>query len=164
MLEANKAAAETIAAAIDARLALLPTTAYAQGLATVQGMIDGLNDEAKYKELKAAARRLANAVAEAVADTLRIHSPSEVAFDQFRNYGLGGALGLDSTVQLVEASASRLASAAIAAMPVGGHGSDGGDTYIKVQIGDQELRDMIEAQVVEADAATGAYVLTGRRI
>jgi len=161
-LDANQAAAEDIALQIDERLNGLPTTAYATGLDTIQGMIDGLSDDAKLKELKAAARQMARAITRTVKDELGIESPSTVMIDAGKNVGLGLAVGMGLSEPTVTSAAASLAGAV-----AGGVGSDGGslgDMTVKVFIGDTELRDIVGTEVEYAGQRSGSYVMTGRRL
>ena len=161
-LLANQAAAEDIALQIDERLNGLPTTAYATGLDTIQGMIDGLSDDAKLKELKAAAREMARAITRTVKDELGIESPSTVMIDAGKNVGLGLAVGMGLSEPTVTSAAASLAGAV-----AGGVGSDGGslgDMTVKVFIGDTELRDIVGTEVEYAGQRSGSYVMTGRRL
>jgi len=73
----------------------------------------------------------------------------------------GLAIGMESALPKVEAAALSMASASIPSLP---EGQAGGDTLVKVYIGDTELRDIVDVQVGKADTANGSYVMTGRRL
>jgi hypothetical protein len=161
-LEANQAEAERIAATIDARLNGLPTTAYSAGMNTIQGLIDGLKDEEKLEELRKAAAAMARQVARAVNNTLEIRSPSRVGVEAGLRFGQGLAGGLGLSEPMVGAAAAHLAGSV---STLGGDGAAlGGDTVVKVFIGDRELTDIVDVQIDRRDAREGASVLAGRRI
>jgi hypothetical protein len=163
-LDANTAATAKVAKAIDKRLAELPDTAYAQGMSTIDGLIKGLSDEAKLKELRAAAREMAEQVRRTVNSTLEIHSPSQVMVQSGYAIGEGLAVGMGLSAPLVAEAATGLATTAVGTIGGDGASQGGGDTLVKVYIGDQELRDIVGYEVVKADQQAGSYVMTGRRL
>lgn len=163
-LAANQAEAEKVAMTIQTRLEGLPTTAYAQGMNTIQGLIDGLKDDAKLKELKAAAREMALVIKRTVNDTLGINSPSRVMAESGYNIGLGLAQGMNLSEPIVSDASLGLANAAIGAIGSDGASMGGGDTLVKVFIGERELTDIVDYQIEKADAASGSFVMTGRRL
>jgi hypothetical protein len=163
-LTANTEAAEKVALTIDNRLKGLPTTAYASGLSTIDGLIAGLSDDAKLKELRAAARAMAEQIKDTVNRTLGVHSPSTVMIATGEEVGRGLAIGMGLSEPLVASAAMGLATAAVGTIGGDGASQMGGDTLVKVFIGDKELVDIVSTEITRADQESGSYVMTGRRL
>jgi hypothetical protein len=161
-LKANQEAAETIAAGIDKRLQKLPDSAYASGIAMIDGLIKGLSDDAKLKELKAAAAAMANEIKKTVNSVLGVNSPSTVMIYTGNMVGEGLALGMTQSEPMVAAAASSLGSLASASMSIQGPGSSG-PTTVKVYLSDRELTELVDQQVTITDERSLDYVLSGRR-
>lgn len=160
----NQNETERVAATIDERLKGLADTAYSSGIATIDGLIKGLQDDAKLKELKAAARAMAQAIKDSVNSVLEIRSPSRVMMESGYNAGLGLALGLAGTEPLVAAAASGLGQAvtSASAMQTPGASGTGGATLVKVYLSDRELEQLVDNRVEVLDAASLDYVSAGR--
>lgn len=161
-LKANQDAAEVYATAIDERLKGLATTAYAQGLDTIQGLINGLSDDAKLKELKAAAAAMARVIKSTVDSVLEIRSPSKAMMRSGYEVGRGLAEGMSLSEPLVSGASAGLANAAMESLPTGS--GSGAATLVKVFIGDRELTDIVATEITTADERSLDYVLAGRRI
>ena len=162
-LDANQKAAEDVSAIIDARLKGLPSTAYAEGLNTIQGLINGLGDNAKLKELKRAARAMAEVIRDTVNSVLQINSPSRVMMESGYNVGAGLAQGMGMSEPLVTNASGNLANAAMVNLSSDLGSSSGGTTVVKVFIGERELTDIVDTQILSADERSLDYVLAGRR-
>jgi hypothetical protein len=163
-MKLNQQRMQQLADQIDERMKVLPDNAYAQGLAVIDGLIKGLGDSDKLKELKAAARAMAQEIKRSVNETLGISSPSRVMIESGYNVGLGLAAGMGLSEPLVADSASSLARAAIGTLGGDGAALSGGDTLVKVFIGERELTDIVDYQIERADATSGSFVMTGRRL
>lgn len=159
-LDANTLAAETTALVIDARLNGLPTTAYASGLNTIQGLINGLSDSTKLEELKTAAEKMARIIKNRVNSVLDINSPSGVMIESGKNVGLGLSIGMGLSEPLVSQAASSMASSAMGSLD---GTSSQRNTMVKVYIGDQELKDLVDMRVEAYDGSSLDYVVAGRR-
>jgi hypothetical protein len=159
-LKDNQTAAEKIASAIDARIKKIPMTAYAAGLDTIQGVIDGLNSDAKLKELRAAAQRVADIIQRTIKTALRIGSPSRVMMEMGQNVGEGLAIGMGLSEPMVAGAAASLATAAVGSVD---GSSAQRNTMVKVYIGDKELTDLVDLRIETADADSLNYLTTGRR-
>ena len=104
--------------------ATLADQMFGAGIASTQGLIDGLNkDDAK---LKAAAKHLADTVVKEAKKALGIHSPSRIMRRQVgRMSGEGVALGLDDSRPVVARQARRLLDPSMLGSPhltLGGQG------------------------------------------
>jgi tape measure domain-containing protein len=163
-LKANQENAKKIATEIDDRMKKLPDTAYWSGIGTIDGLIAGLSDDAKLKELRAAARAMAEQIRDTVNRTLGVHSPSTVMITTGEEVGRGLAIGMGLSEPLVASAAMGLATAAVGTIGGDGAAMGGGDTLVKVFIGERELTDIVSTEVVRADQVNGSYVMTGRRL
>jgi hypothetical protein len=77
--------------------------------------------------------------------------------------GQGLAMGMEQSEPMVAAAAAGLGQAVTSSFSVDG-GAGSGDTLVKVFIGDKELTDIVDYQIEKADAASGSFVMTGRRL
>ena len=162
-METNAIEAANITAAITAALKKItdkdnPFNPKKVGKSVIDGLIKGL--EAKEPALIRKAQAIADAVSKTIAKALQINSPSKLMMQYGAWVGEGLAIGMDSSMSQIEAASFRMAGVTVPDL-----GADGASTpVVKVFIGDQELRDIVDVQVTEASARDLDTVLSGRRI
>lgn len=88
-----------------------------------KGFLSGL--QSQQKALEAAMRKLADVLVQTIRRDLKIHSPSQVAYDLFRQVGAGGVLAIDDSHTAMTAASSRLARAAVSGRAAAGGGGGG---------------------------------------
>jgi len=186
-IASNDAAAQAVAANIQATFAALSSTTLASGIAVVQGLIDGIQDKAKELELINAAKRLARLIKSTLNDGLGVSSPSKVTTYIGSQVGAGLVVGMDGSIGAVVAASNRLASSSVPSTPAlqsvtqpsmprlsGGStsisglagGVDGSAPQfdVRVFLGDRELTDMVRTEINGWDSQQASYVSTGRRV
>jgi tape measure domain-containing protein len=155
-IKANEATAVEISNSVQAQFRKLTTSSYAAGLEVTKGLIDGMteNDD----KVVAAAKALADKIAKIIRKSLEIQSPSKVTRYMGEMVGEGLAVGMDETTRRIEASAVRMANAAVP--DVAGQSAP----EVRVFIGDRELTDIIDVQMTNRDVTAANYVRSGRRL
>lgn len=136
---------------------------YVQGVAAMQGFIDGMDSlEGKAAEK---AKQIANKVASTIAKALEIRSPSRVMYRMGVNVTEGLALGMTDSISQVEGAAMSLSSAASGVSGAVGSmaAPEQGAPVVKVFIGDRELTDIVDVQIEQSSASSRDLVIAGRR-
>jgi len=128
------------------------------GVQALRGLLKGL-DKMTPRVLNKA-RAIADAVRMEIVKALRIHSPSRVMMDIGEHVGDGMAIGMDSALPKVEAAALRMAGASLPNIDGGGPAAP----EVRVFIGDQELRDIVDVQIVDASRMDREFAVSGRRV
>ncbi len=164
LIEAMKANAETaagIAAGIqDTTRKLSDKTEkdnlWKLGRQALQGLIDGMNS--KRKQAIETARSIAGAIKAEMKGAFQIQSPSRVMMGYGENISEGLAIGMENGISKVDMAAARVANAAM----ISGEISSGAPT-VKVFIGDQELKDIVDVQITDASGRDYDVAFAGRR-
>jgi len=128
------------------------------GVQAMRGLIKGLDKMTP--SVKSKARAIAGAVRDEITKALRIHSPSRVMMDIGENVGEGLSVGMDSALPKVEQAALRLAGASLPNIDGDGPAAP----EVRVFIGDQELRDLVDVQIVDASRMDREFAVSGRRV
>lgn len=160
VLTENEKKAAEVATRIQGRLDKIPTGARNTGIATMQGLIDGM--KAKEKDVVAEAERIANRVASTIRNALKVQSPSKVMYEIGKNVTEGLALGMQSNIDSLETS-SALLTGAISSTAASLGPVTQEPPLVKVFIGDRELTDIVDVQISEASRADRDLVIAGRR-
>jgi tape measure domain-containing protein len=170
-LKDNVGAAEEAAKRIQGSLSWLSDpknkkNTYAAGVDAMQGFWDGL-DAGEGKVLRKA-RSIAERVAATIRAALKIASPSKVMIGIGENVTEGLAVGMENSISSVEDAARKLSSAASdvhsSARSAGGLSPQAPPApLVKVFIGDQELKDLVDVQISYASDADRDLVIAGRR-
>jgi len=128
------------------------------GVQALKGLLKGLDKMTP--RVLSKARAIADAVRMEITKALRIHSPSRVMMDIGENVGEGLSIGMDSALPKVEAAALRMAGASLPNIDGGGPAAP----EVRVFIGDQELRDIVDVQIVDASRLDREFAVSGRRV
>jgi hypothetical protein len=109
----------------------------------------------------AAAKKMAQAVYNAIKAELKISSPSKVMEEAGRNVALGFARGIERN-----AGAARLAMGALGSSTAGGMAlleATAGPVEVHVYLGSQELRGMVRTEIVDSNTGLARRLLAGGR-
>jgi TP901 family phage tail tape measure protein len=120
---------------------------YGAGIATVQGLIDGL--DVTMPKLEKQMNRIAKAMVRAIRKALKIQSPSRVMEGLGDQTAAGFIGGLDQARHQVAAAASRMANAAVVRPPnmAGVVAGANAGANVRVFIGERELTDIVRVEV-----------------
>ena len=130
---------------------------YKLGKDAIQGLIDGM-DKKKGKAL-AKARQIAKEISDTIANAFQIQSPSKVMMGYGENISEGLAIGMENGISKVDLAATRVANAAF----ISGDAPKAAAPTVKVFIGDQELRDLVDVQITDASGRDLDAAYAGRR-
>ncbi len=167
LMAANDTAAASIADAIQKKFEWLtdeknPKNMAVLGKNGIEGMIKGL--EAMEPLVIATAKRIADKVAQTMRDALQVKSPSRVMQEIGEFAGEGLAIGMESSLSKVEAASMLMSRASLPNINNVGSSSNTSPTEVRVFIGDKELRDIVDVQILNSDSQSLDYVASGRRI
>lgn len=114
-----------------------------------KGFLSGL--ESQQKQLEAAMRKLADVLVNTIRKELKIHSPSEVAYDLFKQVPAAGVLAIDDSHTAMTAASVRMARAAVSGSASwGGPGGGRGGTLQLEWVGgsaDQALITLLKRHI-----------------
>lgn len=130
---------------------------YQAGVDAAQGLVDGLTSLSG--QLDAAATRLGNSIAAAVAKALGIKSPSRRLIAMMDEVGDGAVIGLDNQHTKVGNAASRLADQIAVSPEVAAHAARQGESATVFGNDDQKFRDLVVITPTEDPEAVAMEVL-----
>jgi hypothetical protein len=129
---------------------------YKLGKEAINGLIRGM-DKRKGAAL-AKARSIADQISATIAAAFQIQSPSKVMMGYGENISEGLAIGMENGISKVDMAAARVANAAM----ISGEINAAAPT-VKVFIGDQELKDIVDVQITDASGRDFDVAFAGRR-
>ena len=129
---------------------------YKLGKEAINGLIAGM-DKRKGAAL-AKAQSIADEISATIAKAFDIQSPSKVMMGYGENISEGLAIGMENGISKIDMAAARVANAAM----ISGEISSGAPT-VKVFIGDQELKDIVDVQITDASGRDFDVAFAGRR-
>jgi phosphoribosylanthranilate isomerase len=161
-MKANETAAQEIADGIQNKLGWLTdpknkSNTDILGSAAIQGFINGM--ESKRDAALRKAQSIADAVARTIANAFEIKSPSRLMMRYGAYITEGLALGMESALPKVEAASLRVSNVALPSISGDGPGAP----TVIVKIGERELTDIVNTQVISHDQRQVDFVLAGRR-
>ena len=127
------------------------------GEKAIKGLIKGM--ESQRGAAVAKARSIANAIKAEMKGAFQIASPSKVMMGYGENISEGLAIGMENGVSKVDLAAARVANAAF----ISGDSPKAAAPTVKVFIGDQELRDLVDVQITDASGRDLDAAYAGRR-
>jgi hypothetical protein len=130
---------------------------YKLGKEAINGLIDGMEERGKVAVKKA--ESIANRISRTIANAFQIQSPSKVMMGYGENISEGLAIGMENGVSKVDLAAARVANAAF----ISGDSPKAAAPTVKVFIGDQELRDLVDVQITDASGRDLDAAYAGRR-
>ncbi len=129
---------------------------YKLGKEAINGLIKGMDKRAGAAVAKA--QSIAKQISDTIANAFQIQSPSKVMMGYGENISEGLAIGMENGISKVDMAAARVANAAM----ISGEISSGAPT-VKVFIGDQELKDIVDVQITDASGRDFDVAFAGRR-
>ena len=161
-IKANETAAQEIADGMQAKLAWLTDPKNKKntdvlGNAAIAGFIAGMKSQRR--PAIDAAQDIANAVSSTIANAFKIKSPSRLMMQYGSWVSEGLAIGMESALPKVEAASLRMSQAALPSISGDGPGAP----TIIVKIGERELTDIVNTEVISHDQRQVDFVLAGRR-
>ena len=161
-IKANETAAQEIADGMQAKLAWLTDPKNKKntdvlGNAAIAGFIAGMKSQRQ--AAINAAQDIANAVSSTIANAFKIKSPSRLMMQYGSWVSEGLAIGMESALPKVEAASLRMSQAALPSISGDGPGAP----TIIVKIGERELTDIVNTEVISHDQRQVDFVLAGRR-
>ncbi len=162
MMQANAKTAEEIGKKIQDTTAALSNkkkknNLFDLGEKAIKGLIDGMN--AQRRQAVLTARSIANAIKAEMKGAFQIQSPSRVMMGYGENITEGLAIGMENGISKVDMAAARVANAAF----ISGDAPKQSAPTVKVFIGDQELRDLVDVQITDASGRDLDTAYAGRR-
>lgn len=161
-MQENQKKADQIAKDINKIWGKLPGQAYRTGVATMDGLLQGL--KSKEEELKREARRIADAIRQTIASALQINSPSKVMMEMGENVVDGLILGMESAGAALSDTSIQLGGYVPSQRMLPEAPEINVEApIVKVFIGDQELRDIVDVQIDDASRTERDLAIAGRR-
>ena len=134
-----------------------PGTLHKLGKEAINGLIAGMDKRAGAAVAKA--QSIANQISATIAAAFQIQSPSRVMMGYGENISEGLAIGMENGISKVDLAATRVANAAF----ISGDAPKAAAPTVKVFIGDQELRDLVDVQITDASGRDLDAAYAGRR-
>ena len=161
-MEENAKTANAIAAKIQESTAKLSdkkekNNLFKLGKQAIRGLINGM--ESQRGAAIATARSIAGAIKAEMKGAFQIQSPSKVMMGYGENISEGLAIGMENGISKVDLAAARVANAAF----ISGDAPKAAAPTVKVFIGDQELRDLVDVQITDASGRDLDAAYAGRR-
>jgi len=161
-IKANETAAQEIADGMQAKLGWLTDPKNKKntdvlGNAAIEGFIAGMKSQRQ--AAVNAAQDIANAVSSTIASAFKIKSPSRLMMQYGSWVSEGLAIGMESALPKVEAASLRMSQAALPSISGDGPGAP----TVIVKIGERELTDIVNTEVISHDQRQVDFVLAGRR-
>ena len=161
-IKTNEEAAQAIADGMQAKLAWLTDPKNKKntdvlGNAAIEGFIAGMKSQRQ--AAVNAAQDIADAVSSTIANAFKIKSPSRLMMQYGSWVSEGLAIGMESALPKVEAASLRMSQAALPSISGDGPGAP----TVIVKIGERELTDIVNTEVISHDQRQVDFVLAGRR-